>query len=216
MNKIILITSPKYDDGTEYLSYYASLVLKKAEDMGVKTKNFGGENATLENVSKFIEKQNPKMIFINGHGDENVLYGHNDKILFSCNNINLLKNRITYARACNAGASLGQQIVKDNNGCFIGYKYSFSFWIDTKWSAKPSNDNTAKLYLEPSNEVVISLIERRTTREADERSKSMMIANMKKILKMREKREPEAMGMLKILWNNLDGQAIYGNSEMVF
>ena len=30
MNKIVLVTRPKYDDGTEYLSYYASLILKKA------------------------------------------------------------------------------------------------------------------------------------------------------------------------------------------
>jgi hypothetical protein len=159
MNKIVLVTRPKYDDGTEYLSYYASLILKKAGEKQIPYKDFEGQNVLIENISKFVAKQNPKLLFLNGHGDIDIIYGKdNNSILFSSEkNIHLLKNRIVYARACNAAVSLGKKAVEGNEGCFIGYKYSFSFWIDDRWSTKPHNDKTAALFLEPSNEIITRL-----------------------------------------------------------
>lgn len=216
MGDIILVTRPKYDDGTEYLSYYASLILKEARDKGIRAKDLEGKESNKDNITKFIEKRNPKLVFINGHGDENSLYGHDDNLIFSSDNILLLKNRIVYARACSAGAKFGVEVVKNNNGCFIGYKYPFQFWIDERWSAKPSNDNIAKLYLEPSNKVVSFILNGSSPSYADEKSKEMMLDNMKKILKLEEKKEPGAMGMLQVLWNNFDGQVLHGNGSARF
>lgn len=217
MNKILLVTRPEYDDGTAYLSYYASLILKEAENENIRVKDFPGEKANKEEITKFIFNKNPLLIFTNGHGNETSLFGHKDSLLFSSEeNISFLKDKIVYARACNAGKIFGKKVVENNNGCFIGYLYPFSFWIDEKWSAKPSNDNTAKLYLEPSNEIIISLIQGKSAFDSHEKSKKMMIANMKKIMKMQEKREPMAMNMLQVLWNNYEGQVIYGNKEFKF
>jgi len=216
MNNTLLVTRPKYDDGTEYLSYYASLIIKEARNMGINVKDFEGKEVSKEIVNKFIKKVNPKLLFINGHGDETSLYGHQDNVLFSFDNLNLLKDKLIYARACSAGEIFGKEVVRRNNGCFIGYKYPFSFWIDEKWSAKPNNDNIAKLYLEPSNEIIASLIRSRNCQEANERSKKMMLDNMKKILNLEEKKEPGAMGMLQVLWNNFDGQVLHGNSLAKF
>ncbi|MBI2629830.1 hypothetical protein HYW76_01890 [Candidatus Pacearchaeota archaeon] len=211
MSELLLVTRPKYDDGTEYLAYYSSLIIKEAEKEGIQVKDFEGKEADKKNVINFIEKKNPKIIFINGHGDENSLCGHGDAIIFSLDNITLLKEKLVYARACSAGAILGANLAERNNGCFIGYKYPFQFWIDEKWSSKPSNDNAAKLYLEPSNEVISSIIKGKTAKESHERSKNMMMKNMKKVLKLGEKKEPGAMGMLQVLWNNFDGQVLHGN-----
>jgi len=104
-------------------------------------------------------------------------------------------------------------MVEGNSGCFIGSKYLFSFLIDEKWSTKPLNDNIAKLYLEPSNEIIISLLEGKNSFESNKKSKSMMIENMKKILKLEEKKEQGASAMLQVLWNNFEGQVLYGNKE---
>ena len=73
MNKILLVTRPKYDDGTEYLSYYASLIFRETEDRGIQIKDFEGKEANKENVIKFIENKNPQLLFVNGHGDESCL-----------------------------------------------------------------------------------------------------------------------------------------------
>ena len=216
MNDILLITRPKYDDGTEYLSYYSSLILKEANNKNIQTKDFYGERANKDEVTKFIKNKSPKLILINGHGDESSLCGHDNKIIFSFDNITLLKDKIVYARACDAGKALGKEMVKDNDGCFIGYKYPFSFWIDQRWSTKPSNDNIAKLYLEPSNEIILSLIKGKRTQEAYNKSKVMMLDNMRKILKIEKAKEPGTIGMLQILWNNFDGQVLHGNSNSIF
>jgi hypothetical protein len=216
MSDTILVTRPKYDDGTEYLSHYASLILKQAQAIGISAKDFEGKEVNKDSVTKFIEKKNPKFIFINGHGDENSLYGHDDQLIFSSENISLLKDKIVYARACNAGAKFGKEAVENNSGCFIGYKYQFQFWIDERWSAKPANDNMARLYLEPSNEIASLILIGKSASEADEKSRKMMLENMKKILKLEEKKEPGAMGMLQVLWNNFDGQVLYGDASARF
>ena len=103
--------------------------------------------------------------------------------------------------------------MEGNCGCFIGYNCLFSFWIDQKWSTKPHNDNLAKMYLEPSNEIMLSLIKGNTSLDAYEKSKDMMIKNMKKLLQMEEKNEPGAMNMLQVLWNNFEGQVLHGNEN---
>src|SRR3989344_1673449 len=97
MINVLIVTRPKYDDGTEYLSYYASLVIKEARDKNISVSDFEGEEANKGDVTKFIEKRNPNIVFVNGHGNEDSLYGHKE-IIFSMDNINLLKGRLIYAR----------------------------------------------------------------------------------------------------------------------
>lgn len=193
MNKILLVIRPRYDNGTEYLFYYASLVLKEAEKLNISKKDFPGKEANPNNVLNYIKKKNPLLVFVNGHGDADSLEGDEGETLFSIDkNIDILKNKIVYARACHAGISFGKKMVEKNDGCFIGYTSPFSFWTDDKYSATPSKDNLAKLFLEPSNEIMNSLIKGNSTKISNDKSKKMMIENMKKILKMEEKQEPGA------------------------
>ncbi|PIN91115.1 hypothetical protein COU57_01890 [Candidatus Pacearchaeota archaeon CG10_big_fil_rev_8_21_14_0_10_32_14] len=217
MGEILLVTRPKFDDATEYLSYYASLILKEADNLRIEKKDFSGKEVTSKNISKFIEKKNPKLIFVNGHGDPNSLEGDEGEIIFSVQkNVHLLKDKLLYARACNAGLIFGKEMVKNNGGCFIGYNTPFTFWIDGKYSAIPAKDTLASLFLMPSNEIVNSLIKGHSAKSSNEKSKKMMIENMKKILQMEEKNEPGAMGWLGALWNNYEGQVVHGNEEMYF
>jgi len=217
MNKILLTTRPDYDDGTAYLSYYTSLILRKAEELGIDNKDFHGNDLTVEKVIKYIIKKEPKLIFVNGHGNSESLEGNKEDILFSTDkNIELLKNKIVYARACHAGLSFGPKMVKDNKGCFIGYNTPFSFWIDGSRSSTPAKDKTAELFLLPSNEVMLSLIKGNDAETSNEKSKEMIIENMKKVLRMEEKKEPGAIGWLEILWNNFDGQVLYGKRDICF
>ena len=216
MDNLLLVTRPKYDDGTEYLSAYALEVLKEAKKSNASVKDFEGKEANKENVEKYLKSKNPKLIFLNGHGSECEIYGHKEEVIFSLDNVNLLKNKITYARACFSASILGHEIVKNNSGCFIGYIYPFSFWMDGKRSATPLKDKIAGMFLNPSNEIVVSLLNGETAKKANEISKKMMAANMRKILSMEQKNEPGATGMLQILWDNYEGQVVLGNEEMCF
>lgn len=217
MNKILLVTRPTYEDVTEYLSAYAGIIIKEAKDLSIPVKDLLAENANNSEVRKYISKQNPKLLFFNGHGSTDVISGHKDEVILSSNkDLDLLKDRIVYARSCHAGVFLGKKTVENNNGCFIGYELKFSFWMDGKWSATPLRDPGAALCLEPSNEIVRALINGKSASEAYEKSKRMMAKNMGKVLKMNQKNEPGAMGILRTLWNNYEGQVILGNKEARF
>ena len=215
MDNILLVTRPKYDDGTEYLSAYAFDLLKKVKGQ-ILTKDFEGEGANKENVEKYLKSKNPKLLFLNGYGNECEICGHKDKAIFSLTNVSLLKNRITYVRACFSANILGKEAVKNNSGCFIGYVYPFSFWMGGERSATPLKDKVAGMFLNPSNEIVFSLLNGETAKKADEKSKQMMISNMKEILAMEQKNEPGATGMLQILWDNYEGQVVLGNEDAYF
>lgn len=212
-----LVTRPDYDDGTAYLSCYASIILKLAKKKDIEFKDFSGKDANAINVTKYIFRKDPKLLFINGHGDSKSLEGDKDEILFSVDEgLGLLKDRIVYARACHAGLSFGREMIKDNSGCFIGYRYPFSFWMSDERSSTPLKDKSAALFLNPSNEVVSCLIHGKTTQEAHEISKQKMVESMRKVLDLNEKKEPVAMELLKILWTNYSGQVLYGNEDLTF
>lgn len=216
MNKILLVTRPKYDDATEYLAFYAGLIIKQAKDKNIDCKDFKGETANSKNIIKFIHKKDPSLCFINGHGTETFLYGHKDEIIFDNKNYKILNNRIIYARACDAGALLGKRIVEENDGCFIGYQWPFSFIIDSKWSTKPHNDKVAALFLEPSNLVINSLLKGDETNEANAKSRSRILENIKEVMKMKDKEDSEKLVLIKYLYLNYEGQVIHGNKSLVF
>jgi len=213
MSNLLLVTSPKYDDYTEYLSAYALLVIKETKNLGMDIRDLDEDRANKINFESFAGKSNTKIIFLNGHGNEDSVCGHKDKIIVSNENVGLLKDKITYARACSASTVLGKKAVENNKGSFIGYSRPFSFWINGNWSAKPLNDKGAGYCLYPSNEVVFFLMKGKTSAEAHQRSLRMMEENMKMLFRMNQRNEPGTIGILETLWNNYDGQVLLGNEE---
>jgi len=216
MSKTILITRPCYDDPTSYLFCYAGLIIKEAEEKMFSILDLKKPRLTRENFTKMIEKNNPVMIFFNAHGTETAIYGdkivEEEEILVEENvNHELLNSRLVYARACWSAVSLGNKACL-NNGCFIGYSLPFSFWIDERWSAKPLNDNTAKLFLEPSNLIISSLLKGNTAEESVIKSNEMSKKNILKLLK--EKEEPGAVASMSLLWSNMQCLQISGNKGM--
>lgn len=216
MKKTMLVTRPCYDGGTSYLFYYAGLVLKEAGSAGVPAIDLKRPRLTREKFTEIVKDQSPSLIFFNAHGSEREIYGDKlgsseEVLVEEGKNHGLLDSKIVYARACLAAASLGRAC---KGGCFIGYNTPFSFVFDEQWSAKPSNDNTAKLFLEPSNQIVQSLLKGNTAEEAAEKSFNMSKKNMLKLLK--EKGGPGAMASMTVLWNNMMGLEVLGNKEMAF
>ncbi|MBN2013914.1 MAG: hypothetical protein JW778_01925 [Candidatus Altiarchaeota archaeon] len=126
-------------------------------------------------------------------------------------NHNILSKKIVYARACYAAASLGKACTL-KGGCFIGYNTPFSFWIDERRSATPLKDETAKLFLEPSNLVVVSLLKGNSAQQASEKSKNMVRKNILKLMK--NETEPGALASIMALWSNHEGQTILGDKDM--
>ncbi len=214
--KEMLVTRPNYDDATSYSFYYAGLIIEEAENKGIRAIDLRRPRLTKENFVSIIEDKDPSFIFFNAHGDEKVICGDKiggkeDILIEENKNHNLLNSRLIYARTCFAGASLGKAC---KNGCFIGYNAPFSFWSNEKWSTTPLNDNTAKMFFEPSNLVVSSLLKGNTAKEAVGKSNALSKKTIFGLLK--EENEPGAIACINLLWGNMEGLSISGNSSMKF
>src|SRR3989344_3004734 len=212
MNRGLIITLPRWDNVTEYLSQFSEQILKEAEDKGIKFKTLDGKDANKSNFEKVINKLDYNLIIFNGHGSTESIKGHKDEVIIEVgDNEGLLKGRIVYARACEAAAELGKFCVKnDEKGCFIGYNYPFIFWADKTWDSVPQKDETARLFLEPSNMVPISLIRGHNAKESNRKSKLHILKNIKKEIKKNNKDTPM---IVEGLLNNYYGQVLLGNGD---
>ncbi len=194
MERGLLITLPNFDDATSYLAYYSKEIIIEAYNKGlIKIKEMTDKSElNLKSFSEILNNLDYNFVIFNGHGTEDSIYGYKDEVLVKVgNNEELLKERVIYARSCNAGLILANESMKNNKkGCFIGYKFPFVFFIDERWSSKPNNDNTAKLFLEPSNLLPISLIKGNSAMDSYKNSRRAMLKNMKKTLK--NEKEPGA------------------------
>ncbi len=213
MQKGLLITCPEYDDATAYLTYYSKEIIAEAESRSLKVKPVEDKELNEEKFSEILKKLDYRLVVLNAHGDFDAILGYKNKVILQLGkNDSLLKERLVYARSCNAGALLGSECMKNTkDGCFIGYKFPFIFYMDAQWTTKPNNDNVARLFLEPSNLIPLSLIKGHSGIEAHERSREQMLKNMKRI--MAAPAHEESSFYLEALWNNYLGQVIHGKRE---
>lgn len=208
MNSSIFITLPRYDDATEYLSQFSIIIEKEAFNRNIAFKKLEEGKVNRKEFEKVMAKLDPKMIIFNGHGYEKAICGHKgEPIVEVGSNELLLKQRIVYARSCNAAAVLGKKCMAD---CFIGYNLPFMFYTNNDWSAKPLNDSTARLFLEPSNLVPLSLIKGNSAADAHEHSKNQVLKNINKVLASNRE---EAFILAEALWNNYSGQELIGDGS---
>ena len=215
MNRELIITLPRYDPATEYLSQFSRDIIKEAEDNNIKLKRLKGKDSNKNNFEKVINKLNYNMIMFNGHGSDKTIMGHDDESLIILGkNEHLITERIIYARACNAANTLGKECIKNTkNGCFIGYNVNYMFYTDTNWDLNPLKDNIAKMFLDSSNIIPISLIKGNSAEEADKKSKNQILKNINKVLKNKNQ---ESFMIAEALWNNYVGQVVLGNKDIKF
>lgn len=212
MNKGIIITLPRHEYTVDYLWVFSKSIIQEANKRGIKVKELKDKSANRNDFETFIKSLDYKMVVFNGHGSEDTISGYKDTPIVQAGvNDSLLKGRITYARSCWAGCVLGEECMKnDKEGCFIGYKLPFMFYVDNRWRSNPHKDNVAPLFLEPSNLVPISLIKGNTTLYAHKNSKKHVLKTINKVL--RDGSE-EAFLFAEKLWNNYTGQVLIGNES---
>jgi hypothetical protein len=213
MQKDLLITCPEHDDATTYFTYFSKEIIDEATKKSLKNKQINDEELNEVNFSEILKKLQYRLVVLNGHGSSNTIFGYkNNPIIQIGKNDHLLKERIVYARSCNAGLKLGPTCMKNTKeGCFIGYILPFIFYMDAKWTTKPHNDKIAGYFLNPSNMIPISVIKGHSTFKAHQNSKKQMLKTMSKLMKGEQLEETSFY--LEALWNNYSGQVICGNKK---
>ena len=170
----VLITKPRYDDTTAYLSEWSKEVTDDCKSRGIKILEVENENVDKITVENFIKSQNPTFLVFNGHGDPETIYGQHNKPLLSVEDLDkdVVSEKIIHSFSCSSASILGPECI--NAGCktFIGYDNEFIFIIDTTRSTQPLKDESAKPFLESANQVVISIIKGNEIGEAFEMSQA--------------------------------------------
>ena len=142
MDTHIVITLPRWDDVTEYLSAYSKEIIDTCKQNQISITPLEKARATKEGFCSSIRK-NTKMFVFNGHGTPDCICGHKDEKIISLGiNDNLLKNKITYARSCWSFSRLGQVCIDKEKECFIGYVLPFQFVVEKKWISNPLKDTS--------------------------------------------------------------------------
>ena len=209
--KTLLITRPNYDPTTQYCYYWSENVKTFALEKSFRVLDIEGPKVTKKIFESYIKKQEPQLLFLNGHGSSEIFAGQDDEpILESSNIIVLTKETILYVRSCNVGSGLGKEIGAIGM-TFIGYSKAFGFMRMDKYLRNPTKDPLAKFSLEPSNLVITTLLKGKTVSEAHERSKKAMQRNLQYLLS--SKATNNERNCASLLWRNYKYQVMIGNKD---
>jgi len=215
MNKILLITRPDHDITTRYLSIWSEKITELADKKNISVLDLKRKKANKKEFKSRISKMKPLLVVFNGHGGNNYVAGYDNEVLIkSGNNERLLKSKIVYAVSCKSAAGLGPKSITAGTLTYIGYTGDFIFCHDTHKIARPLDDKIVKLFLEPSNQVVISLIKGNTGKEASNRSKKFFLRNIQKLLS--SEALPESNQYAKFLWWDMKHQVCLGDKDAQF
>lgn len=205
MDKTILVTRPDHDITTRYLFYWAKEVLFLAEKKCFRVFDLKKDKASQKEFESRVKKHNPGLIFVNGHGREDRICGYNNKFLVKVGkNEKTLSDKTVYALSCQSASKLGKESVRNGTLSYIGYLKDFIFCYDEHKISRPTEDKIAKLFLEPSNQVVISLIKENTAKESSKKSKDFFFKNIQKVLSSDSSKEFSYCA--KYLWWDMKNQ----------
>ena len=152
MSEGILITRPDYDDTTFYLHEWAEEVKELADSLGHHVFDLKNDRANRKNFEGILKSKNPDILFLNGHGTEIALCGHENEEILDLKNMVILKSKVVYARSCRTAKILGFESVKQCIAkAFIGYNNDFIFPYDARRTANPKKELLCEPILSSSN-----------------------------------------------------------------
>lgn len=217
MVKKFLITRPKHDLITSYLYDFSKDIVKTIkETVDIHVTNLEGLNVTRQNVEICLSKENPKLVFLNGHGDRKRVEGHKYEIVLDNKNAKLTKDKIIYALSCDSLEELGQIAVEEGAKAYIGYKARFMLVRDPSREGNPRKDNNALPFRRACSTLINSLVFGMPIREAIERTKK----EYRHSIKSYGTSEDDPYGDVPLIrfalaWN-LEFLDMYGDSSAVF
>jgi len=137
----ILISSPDHDEELTYGRYYLRLLARLASTKGNHVIIVG--EPLLYNFEEAIEKYDPDLVILNGHGGRKSVGGYKNHIILGVRdydpemkmkivgqNPGIMKGRTVYLFSCFSAIELGPKLVKHGAKAVAGYGSSFIFKTD--------------------------------------------------------------------------------------
>jgi len=214
MKNNLLVTRPENDCATYYLSKWSEKVIKEAQNKGVRIIDLWRNKANRKRFIGTVIKSNPKLLFLNGHGDSDIVGGHNQEAILTIKDKNVVSCKIIYARSCRSGKILGNVLAAQGVVTYLGYKENFWLGYRLEKISKPLEDERAALFLEPSNYVILSLLKGHSAKDANSKSKALFAKNIEKLLIAGP--TDENYGYRAALYWDMMNQVCLGNQNATF
>lgn len=212
MNKILLITRPKHDITTIYLFCWSQELVELAKQRKFSVLELNHKRANAKEFNSMVRKNEPSFVFINGHGNEKLVSGHDNEVLVEAGvNEDILSSKIIYALSCGSSKILGRQSIAKGTLAYIGYEDDFIFFYDKEKVFKPLEDKTAALFLEPSNQLVRSILKGNSLENSCNRSKKKFYENIRSLL---SSESSDNYLVPWLLWD-LKNQVCLGNKNII-
>lgn len=180
MAKKFLITRPRHDLITSYLHDFSKEIVETVKaTRDIHVTDLEGAKAIRDNLEKSLVKEEPGLVFLNGHGDRKRVAGHEDEIILDEKNIKLGKDKIIYALSCDSLEELGKIAVEKGAKAYIGYKARFMLVRDPSRECSPSKDKNALPFKRACSALINSLVFGSTVSQAIERTKNEYIHSIR-------------------------------------
>jgi hypothetical protein len=203
---------PNYDVTTKYISTWAEEIISLAKTKGLDVVDLNKDKANKKDFEGRMKKLQVKLIFINGHGSADCIFGQNNETLIKVgDNDNLLSGKITYALSCKSAKRLGLQVSQYKNSTYIGYRDEFVFLADSRYSGKPLDDPKAKPFMESSNQVMLSLLKGNTAGKSSENSKNKFREHLIRLSSSVS--DPDSIQAMQFLRWNMIHQVCLGDKD---
>lgn len=208
----MLVTRPDFDRTTRYISGWAEKVIDFAKEKNVGVLDLHASRANRKVFESMLRKRRPSFVFLNGHGDSDMVGGQNNEPLVQTGlNEEVLAETVTYALSCCSAKDLGPSAVRRGKGAFIGYREEFIFLFTEAQRTRPDEDPLARNFFEPSNQVAVSLLKGHDARTAHANSKQAFVRNIRKLLSS-ETSAADSSAVRYLFWN-LRHQVCLGNGD---
>lgn len=159
MVKQFLITRPRHDKETSYLYSFSKAIIQIArEDQTIRVRELADSKANRTEVEKALSTSDLTLAFLNGHGDEEAVYGHKDKPILDKENVQLTEKKIVYALACSSLIQLGKLSIQHGAQAYVGYRDEFMWVGDPSTSAVPDKDKNAAPFRKVCYVLIHSLV----------------------------------------------------------
>jgi len=172
MVKRFLITRPNHDVNTSYLHDFSRGIVKTIkETKSMHITDLEGLKATRYNLENCLTKENPGLVFLNGHGDKKSVGGYKTEVILDEKNVHLTKNMIVYALSCDSLEDLGEISIQKGTKAYVGYKAKFMIMHDPTRENTPDKDKNALPFKKACFALINSLVSGLTVSRAIELTK---------------------------------------------
>lgn len=183
MNSCFLITRPNHDITTNYLYYWSTKIIAEADKKGFEVIDLKNKRASKKEFVSVMNKTQPSLVVLNGHGNEEGVAGFDNEILIQVrDNERILNEKISYIVSCRSAKTLGPACIRQGAKAYIGYEDDFTFLINETKITKPLEDKTAEFFLEPSNQIAISLLKGNSAGNSYQKSQEFFRRNIRQSL----------------------------------